>query len=245
MGHDRDRPDVIVALDVPGAEEALRLAEVLAPATPWVKVGLELFTAAGPGLVEDLAARGHHVFLDLKFHDIPHTAFGAARSAGRLGARIINVHAAGGRAMMARALEGAAEGAAAAGRPRPLVLAVTVLTSLDAAALRDEVGTARNPEDQVVFWAQKAQEAGLDGVVCSPREAALVKAACGPAFVAVTPGVRPAWSARGDQSRVATPLDAARAGADYLVVGRPITHDPDPLAAARRVLEELKEACGA
>lgn len=230
---------LIVALDVPGREAALRLAERLHPAGVRFKVGLELFTAAGPDLVRELSEQGAGVFLDLKFHDIPNTAAGAARSAARLGVWMFNVHAAGGAEMMRRALEGAAEGAAAAGRPRPLVIAVTVLTSLDARALREEVGVSRDPAAQVAFWAEKARAAGLDGVVCSPREVAVVRAACGADFVTVTPGVRPAGAALGDQHRVATPAGAMAAGADYLVVGRPVTADPDPLAAAHRILEEM------
>lgn len=230
---------LIVALDVPGREEALRLAERLAPAGVRFKVGLELFTAAGPALVRELCERGAGVFLDLKFHDIPNTAAGAARAAARLGVWMFNVHAAGGTEMMRRAREAAMEGAAAAGRPRPLVIAVTVLTSLDARTLRDEVGLSRDPGAQAAFWAERARAAGLDGVVCSPREVAAVKAACGPEFLAVTPGVRPEGAAPGDQQRVATPAGAVAAGADYLVVGRPITADPDPLAAARRIVAEM------
>lgn len=236
-GAAKDR--LIVALDVPGRAEALRLVDTLNPAGVRFKVGLELFTAAGPALVEELAGRGAGVFLDLKFHDIPNTAAGAARAAARLGAWMFNVHAAGGVEMMRRAREAADEGAAAAGRPRPLVIAVTVLTSLDGRALREEVGVSRDPAGQVAFWADAARRAGLDGVVCSPQEVAVVKEACGAGFLAVTPGVRPSWAARGDQQRIATPAGAIAAGADYLVVGRPITADPDPLVAARRVLEEM------
>lgn len=230
---------LIVALDVPGREEARHLARILRPAGVRFKVGLELFTAAGPALVRELSELGVGVFLDLKFHDIPNTAAGAARAAARLGVWMFNVHAAGGAEMMRRAREAADEGAAAAGRRRPLVIAVTVLTSLDARALRDEVGVSRDPAAQVAFWAERARAAGLDGVVCSPREVAVVKAACGADFLTVAPGVRPAGAASGDQRRVATPAGAVAAGADYLVVGRPVTADPDPLAAARRIAEEM------
>lgn len=230
---------LIVALDVPGREEARHLVRILRPAGVRFKIGLELFTATGPALVQELSEQGTGVFLDLKFHDIPNTAAGAARAAARLGVWMFNVHAAGGAEMMRRAREAALEGAAAAGRPRPLVVAVTVLTSLDARALRDEVGLCRDPAAQVAFWAERARAAGLDGVVCSPQEVAVVKAACGAEFLAVTPGVRPAGAASGDQRRVATPAGAVAAGADYLVVGRPVTADPDPPAAARRIVEEM------
>ncbi len=230
---------LIVALDVPDRAGALALVEALRPAVRRFKVGLELFTAEGPALVEELTARGVEIFLDLKFHDIPNTVAGAVRSAARTGAWLVNVHAGGGRAMLARAAEAAAEAARQAGRRRPLVLAVTVLTSLGEAEWRDEVGMVRTPEEQVGFWARLAREAGLDGVVCSPREAALVRRACGPGFLIVTPGVRPAWAAQGDQRRVLTPAEALAAGADYLVVGRPVTGAADPLEAARRVIAEM------
>lgn len=230
------RERLIVALDAGDREEALRLAGILAPEVGAFKVGLELFCAAGPSLVRELVERGARVFLDLKFHDIPNTVAGAARAAARLGAWMFNVHAAGGREMMRRAVAAAED---AAGRARPLVVAVTVLTSIDARALREEVGIAREPLDQVRFWAEEARAAGLDGVVCSPHEAAAVKAACGSDFLAVTPGVRPAGAAAADQRRVLTPAQAVAAGADYLVIGRPITAAPEPARAAQAIAEEM------
>ncbi len=229
------RERLIVALDAGDREEALRLAGILAPEVGAFKVGLELFCAAGPSLVRELVERGARVFLDLKFHDIPNTVAGAARAAARLGAWMFNVHAAGGREMMRRAVAAAED---AAGRARPLVVAVTVLTSIDARALREEVGIAREPLDQVRFWAEEARAAGLDGVVCSPLEAGVVKEACGRGFLVVTPGVRPAGVAVGDQRRVLTPAGAIAAGADYLVVGRPVTAAPDPVRAVRAIAEE-------
>lgn len=239
------RPEdrLIVALDVPGRDSALALARCLGPVAGRFKVGLELFTAAGPGLVAEIAAAdpatGGRVFLDLKFHDIPNTVAGAVRAAVRTGAWMMNVHASGGREMMHRAAAAAAEESARLGTPRPLVVAVTVLTSLDAVALTDEVGVGRDPLSHVLFLAERAREAGLDGVVCSPLEVGAVKRACGREFLAVTPGVRPVAAAAGDQRRHLTPAAAVAAGADYLVVGRPITAAPDSLAAARRLLGEM------
>lgn len=235
------RPEdrLIVALDVAGRDPALALARCLGPVARRFKVGLELFTAAGPGLVPEISAQGGRVFLDLKFHDIPNTVAGAVRAAVRTGAWMMNVHASGGREMMHRAAAAAAEESARLGTPRPLVVAVTVLTSLDAVALTDEVGVGRDPLSHVLFLAERAREAGLDGVVCSPLEVGAVKRACGREFLAVTPGVRPVVAAAGDQRRHLTPAAAVAAGADYLVVGRPITAAPDSLAAARRLLGEM------
>lgn len=235
---------LIVALDYPNRAVALAMARTLRPVVARFKVGLELFTAEGPRLVDELADLGADVFLDLKFHDIPNTVAGAVRSAARTRAWMINVHAAGGRAMMEHAAGAAAEEAARSGRPRPLVLAVTVLTSLGERELLHEVGLARTPAEQVAWWAELARAAGLDGVVCSPLEARLVRQVCGPGFLVVTPGVRPGWSASGDQQRITTPAEALAAGADYLVVGRPITGAPNPLEAARRVLAEIVTVAG-
>lgn len=235
---------LIVALDLPDRRVAGDLCERLRPTVDGFKVGLELFTAAGPSLVNELVATGARVFLDLKFHDIPNTVAGAARAATDLGVWMFNVHAAGGREMMRLAGEAAARAADAAGRSRPIVLAVTVLTSLDARTLREQVGIYRDPQDQVAFWALEAREAGLDGVVCSPREVARVRSLCGRGFVLVAPGVRPAGAENGDQRRVATPRETIAAGADYLVVGRPVTAAPDPAAAAERIVMEMAGASG-
>jgi orotidine-5'-phosphate decarboxylase len=225
------RERLIVALDVPGAEQARALVDALAGAVGMFKVGSELFTAAGPDFVRELVARGEHVFLDLKFHDIPNTVAGAVASAGQLGVSLIDVHGLGGRDMMA-----AAAGALPAMGCR--LLAVTILTSHDEAGL-GEVGLTGTLAHSVDRLARLAKDAGVDGVVASPHEVGLVRAACGDGFLIVTPGIRPAGAARGDQARLATPGEARRAGADYLVVGRPITQSADPRAAADAIVAEM------
>ena len=222
-------PRVIVALDFPGAAAALEFARRLDPARCRVKVGKELFTAAGPDLVEALQRQGFEVFLDLKFHDIPNSVAGACRAAAALGVWMIDVHALGGRAMM-RAAREAIEGVSR----RPLLTAVTVLTSLSAAEL-SEIGLPGAPQENVMRLAALTQAAGLDGVVCSAHEAATLRAACGPHFRLVTPGIRPADGAPDDQARIVTPDAAIRLGADHLVIGRPITQARDPLAALAAV----------
>jgi orotidine-5'-phosphate decarboxylase len=229
-------PRVIVALDFPAAAPALALVERLDPAQCRLKVGKELFTRLGPGLVQDLAARGFQVFLDLKYHDIPNTVAAACAAAADLGVWMLNLHASGGRRMMAAArerLEGLAQ--------RPLLIAVTILTSLGSEDLA-EVGFSGDPEANVLRLAALTEAAGLDGVVCSPREAAAIRAQAGPGFRLVTPGVRPASAALDDQKRVMTPADAIRAGASYLVVGRPITAAPDPLASLAAINREIAAA---
>lgn len=203
------------------------------------KVGLELFSAAGPALVHGLAMRGDGVFLDLKFHDIPNTVRAAAREAAQMGVRMFNVHATGGRKMMEAAREGVE--ATGPGANRPLLLAVTVLTSLAAEDFR-EVGLAGEPTEAVTRLARLARRAGMDGVVASAREAAAIRAACGHGFVIVTPGIRPAAATAQDQARVATPSQAVQDGADFLVVGRPITSAADPVAAADAVVAEIGAA---
>ena len=233
----RDR--LIVALDVDSLAQAERLAERLDGLVRRFKIGSQLFTAGGPAVVEAIQKRGAEVFLDLKFHDIPNTVAGAAREAARLGVFMFNVHASGGLAMMKAAADGAAAAAKELSVRRPLAIAVTVLTSLDRAALHRELGVASSVEGHVLRLSELAREAGLDGTVASPVEIGAIRRSLGAAWVIVTPGVRPAGSAAGDQSRVATPGAAARAGAHYLVVGRPITSAPDPAAAAAAILEEM------
>jgi orotidine-5'-phosphate decarboxylase len=232
----RDR--LIIALDVETLNEAERLVDRLQGLVRCFKIGSQLFTAAGPAAVEHVQKSGAEVFLDLKFHDIPNTVAGAAREATRMGVLMFNVHASGGRAMMTAAAEGAAVATERGGR-RPIVLAVTVLTSLDRASLSRELSVASSVEGHVLHLARMAAEAGLDGCVASPNEIGALRTNRGPGWVIVTPGVRPAGSDRGDQSRIATPRAAVQAGAHYLVVGRPITAAPDPARAAEAVLREM------
>jgi len=229
---------VIVALDVDSLATAEGLVDRLDGQVSHFKIGSQLFTACGPAAIEAVRKRGGQVFLDLKFHDIPSTAAGAAREAARLGVFMLTVHAAGGVAMMRAAAEAAA-GGTDAGATRPLVVAVTVLTSLDRAALHRELAVASSVEGHVLHLCQMAKAAGLDGTVASPQEIGAIRTQMGRAWTIVTPGIRPAGSDVGDQARTATPAAAARAGAHYLVVGRPITAAPDPAAAARALLAEI------
>jgi orotidine-5'-phosphate decarboxylase len=226
-------PRVIVALDFPDAKGALAFAQRLDPQHCRVKVGKELYTAAGPSLIEQLQRAGLGVFLDLKFHDIPNTVAGACAAAAQLGVWMINVHALGGRAMMT-----AARDAVAKARKPPRLVAVTLLTSMSAADMGD-VGLTGGPQDAVLRLAQLAQACGLEGVVCSPQEAGALRRRCGSDFLLVTPGIRPADSSQDDQQRIATPRAATEAGANYLVIGRPITRAADPLAALRAVNQEI------
>lgn len=225
---------IIVALDFSDADSALALVARLDPALCRLKVGKELFTAAGPDLVRTLVARGFEVFLDLKFHDIPNTAAAACRAAAGLGVWMLNVHASGGRRMMAAAQ------AALADLPKPpLLIAVTVLTSMSAEDL-GEVGISAAPADQVLRLARLAHACKLDGVVCSAQEAAMLRAELGAGFRLVTPGIRPAGAEAGDQRRVMTPAEALCAGATDLVIGRPVTAAADPLAALERIQSDIR-----
>lgn len=235
----RDR--LFVALDVESLDDAGRLLDRLADAVSGVKIGSQLFTSAGPAAVELAHKRGQRVFLDLKFHDIPNTVAGAVRSAARLGVFMLNVHASGGLQMMRAAAESAAQSARDFGVSRPICLGVTVLTSLDRRALEREVGVPASIDSHVLRLAEGARDAGLDGCVASPQEIRRIRLALGPRFAIVTPGIRPAAAhPDDDQKRVATPRAALDAGADYLVVGRPITGAPDPKAAAAAIIAELQ-----
>lgn len=225
---------VIVALDYPSAREALDFVSGVDPQQCRLKVGKELFTRSGPALVEQLVGKGFDVFLDLKFHDIPNTVAQACRAAADLGVWMMNVHASGGLRMMSAAREALED----RGGKRPLLIAVTVLTSMGAEDLA-EIGLSVAPADQVVRLADLAAAADLDGVVCSPKESALLRSRRGRDFLLVTPGVRPAGSATGDQKRVLTPEEAVRQGSDYLVIGRPVTQAADPVAVLAAINESL------
>ena len=227
---------LIVALDVAGVADAQRIVAAVGESATTYKVGKQLFVAEGPRAVRDLVSSGRKVFLDLKFHDIPNTVAGAVKAAADLGVSMLTVHASGGSNMLRAAVE-----AAAASQAKPLILAVTVLTSMGPEDLA-EIGIAGRPLDQVLRLAALARAAGCGGVVASPEEVAELRRALGEGFAIVTPGVRPAGAAKGDQSRVATPAQAIKAGATYLVVGRPITAAPDPGKAAKDILAEIAGA---
>ncbi len=228
-----NEPRIIVALDFATQEEALALVERLDPVLCRLKVGKEMFTAAGPALVESLQQRGFEVFLDLKFHDIPNTVAAACRAAAKLGVWMVNVHALGGRRMMEAARE-ALEGVA----QRPRLIAVTVLTSMGRADL-NEIGIAGEPRETVLRLAQLTEASGLDGVVCSAQEVPLLRQARGTGFCLVTPGIRPAAASRDDQVRIVTPAEAIRLGSNYLVIGRPITQAADPVQVLQQINLEI------
>ena len=229
----RDR--LAVALDFPNEHEALKLVDRLGQTCQWYKVGMELYYAAGNSIVRQLRDRGFNVFLDLKLHDIPNTVAGAVRSATQAGASLLTIHAMGGAAMMSAA----AEAASAPGSPR--LLAVTVLTSMDANELTG-IGITESPVNQVLRLARLAQASGINGMVCSPEEVAILRKETGPDTLLVIPGIRPAGSAIEDQKRIATPAQAVAHGASMLVVGRPITRAADPAEAARSILQEIADA---
>ena len=226
-------PRVIVALDYPDAASALQLVDGLTPGLCRLKVGKELFTRAGPQLVEELAGRGFDVFLDLKFHDIPNTVASACHAAADLGVWMVNVHALGGERMLQAAREGIGRATQS-----PLLIAVTILTSMDVNALAAD-GLSGSPQDNVLRLATLAHQSGLDGIVCSSRETGLLRNRLGEAFRLVTPGIRPAGSQTDDQRRVRTPADAIRAGSSYLVIGRPVTRADDPVSVLRTINTEL------
>ncbi len=234
---------IFVALDTANVARAAQLTAGLRGMVGGVKLGKEFFTAQGPDGVRAVAG-GERLFLDLKFHDIPNTVAGAVRAAVHLRPFMLSVHASGGRAMMQAAAEAAQEAAEDAAAPRPRIMGITVLTSLDEGDL-EAVGQMIPVAGQARRLATLAKDSGLDGVVCSPHEIERLRADCGPDFLLLVPGIRPVWAAPGDQKRVMTPAEAVEKGADYLVIGRPITAQPDPAAAARRIAEELAEVAGA
>tara|TARA_B100000700_G_C14984648_1_gene828169 strand:+ start:672 stop:1379 length:708 start_codon:yes stop_codon:yes gene_type:complete len=230
-----DSKKVLIALDYDDQDKALAFVKQLSPSTCRLKVGKEMFTLFGPDFVKQLVDLGFDVFLDLKFHDIPNTVAKAVTAAAKLGVWMVNVHASGGVAMM----EKAKAALTPFGDKAPLLIAVTVLTSMDEIQLK-QLGIDKSPQEQVLYLAKLAQQAGLDGVVCSAQEAQLLKSQLGSEFILVTPGIRPAGSDAGDQKRIMTPERAVASGSDYLVIGRPITQAADPVA----VLTEINESLG-
>jgi orotidine-5'-phosphate decarboxylase len=234
------REKLIIALDVSDFRQALDLVEKLKDHVGFFKVGLELFCNCGPEIVTAIKEKGGRVFLDLKFHDIPRTAAQAARAATRVGAEMFTVHLSGGNEMLRAVVDTVRE--EAAGVPRPQVIGVTVLTSLGAEQLKSEVGVLRSPLEQVIFLAEQAIKCGLDGVVASPQEASAIRAHYGSGLLIITPGIRPQGTGGDDQKRTGSPASALKAGADYLVVGRPVLRAPDPCQAAREIIKEIEEA---
>lgn len=225
--------ELIVVLDVDSAEEALQIVDLCGRCN-WFKIGSQLFTRCGPDVVRAVQDRGKQVMLDLKYHDIPNTVAHAVKGAAALGVGLCTLHASGGRAMIEAAHR-------ETGGTATRLLAVTVLTSMDAATLRGDIGIEEPPAQTVVRWAKLAIEAGAHGIVCSPQEIAAVRAAAGADALVVTPGIRPAWAATDDQARIMTPAQAAQAGASMIVVGRPILKHPNPAEAVERILEELAQ----
>jgi len=232
---------LIIALDVDTVKEAEKLVSMLQDHVGVFKIGMQLFNSEGPEVVSRIHSLGGRVFLDLKLHDIPNTVGKAGAVLTRMKVFMYNVHTAGGSEMMQKAVEFTAAESAKSGEPKPLVIGVTVLTSINQDILNDEMGVSGTVADQVVRWARLAQSSGLNGVVASPQEISVIRAACGPDFVIITPGVRPGWAAVNDQKRVMTPAEAVKAGASYLVVGRPITGAADPVEAAKRIVDEMEE----
>jgi orotidine-5'-phosphate decarboxylase len=230
---------IIVALDVASQEEAIALIDKLPQVSFW-KVGLELFVSSGPGILEVLKQREKRIFLDLKFHDIPNTVAGACRAAAKYGVDLLTIHATCGTDALQAAKSAAVEGAAAVNQPSPKLIAITLLTSLNSRQLAFELKVPLELPEYALHMAILAQETGLAGAVCSPQEVAQLRMTCGDDFLLVCPGVRPKWADGGDQKRSMTPKAAFKAGADYLVIGRPITASDDPAAAFARICEELE-----
>lgn len=232
---------LIVALDVPDLKQAEAIVRKVSPLVKIFKIGKELFTSAGPEAVEMVHSHRCRVFLDLKFHDIPNTVASACEAASKLGVFMMNVHALGGKNMMVNAVQAVHRAAAEKRTPAPKVIAVTVLTSLKDVDLK-EVGLSKKIKQEVPLLALLAKNSGLDGVVASAQEIPLIRKVAGKDFLIITPGVRPVWAGHGDQKRVATPKEAVGAGADFIVIGRPITQHPQPLVAAEKILKEIEAA---
>ena len=240
---DDPRERLIIALDVSSMDDAMRSVDLLGGSARWFKVGSQLFTACGREVVARIKSAGFKVFLDLKFHDIPATVSLAGISAADMGVDLFNVHASGGSKMMKATMDDVSAHCAKAGKPRPSIIAVTVLTSMTSADL-NEIGVPDAPEAEVIRLARLAKASGLDGVVASPLETRLIREKVGGGFLIITPGVRPTWSGKDDQSRIKTPAEAIKDGADHIVVGRPILKATNPADAAKRVLDEIATAIG-
>ena len=230
---------IILALDVPGYDEAMEVVRTFKDHIDIFKIGSELFTSAGPRIVKDINAMGKKVFLDLKFHDIPNTVSKSAVAAARLRVFMFNVHTSGGFEMMKQVADTLVKYSLENNVPRPKLIGVTILTSIDKKTLRDDIGIEADMPDQVRHLASLAKEAGLDGVVASPEDAADLRARFGEDFLIVTPGIRPSWSAMDDQKRASTPLAALKNGASYLVIGRAVTSASDPLGALKKIEDEI------
>lgn len=233
---------VIVALDVATFDEARELMDQLSDSAAWFKVGNQLFTSVGPDIIREIKRRGKKLFLDLKFHDIPNTVARASEAATELAVDMFNIHVSGGMDMMRDAAAATKSKAFELGIKKPIVLGVTILTSIDASTLEEVFGSVKSLQEQIVYMAKLAQSAGLDGVVASPQEIQPIRKACGNDFVIVTPGVRPEWASANDQKRIMTPSEAISAGASYMVIGRPIRQAQRPANALERILKELEES---
>ncbi len=233
---------IIVALDVPTRAEALALVDKLHDEVGSFKIGMQLYNAEGPDIIRDIQNLGGKVFVDLKFHDIPNTVGEVSRVITGRAPFMMTLHAGGGKKMLAAAAKATNEKAESMGITAPITLAVTVLTSISQAEFEEEVGITKPIAEQVVLWAKMAKEAGITGVVASPKEITAIREACGEDFTIVTPGIRPLWAATNDQSRVMTPKEAVEAGANYLVIGRPITAQPNQVEAAKKIVAEIMEA---
>jgi orotidine-5'-phosphate decarboxylase len=231
---------IILPLDVASYEEAMDLVNLLKDYVGMFKVGMQLFTGVGPEVVKAIISLGGKIFLDLKYHDIPNTVAKASVSATEIGVDMFTIHVSGGREMMKRVVEESSEIADKKGLKKPVVLGITLLTSLDKEAVQKELKMSGPTQEIVLNLASMAKECGLNGVVASPKEIESIKKRCGDDFLVVTPGVRPSWAEVNDQKRVSTPKEALEAGADFLVIGRPIIAAPDPVEAVKKILEEIK-----
>lgn len=233
---------IIVALDVSTFQEARALIDKLRDNARWFKVGPQLFTSIGPDIIREIKDKGKKLFLDLKFHDIPNTVARASEAATELGVDMFNIHISGGLEMMRAAAEATKLRASELGVPKPILLGVTILTSIDGITFQTDFSSSNSLAEQIVYMARLAQRAGLDGVVASPNEIQLIRTACGDNFVVVTPGVRPEWSSLDDQRRTMTPAQALAAGADYVVIGRPVYRSSEPAEAMARILQQIEES---